>query len=132
MNKFPCALLALLLAVPVSAQTFDPMKAYTIATPEGLVLDNQESVQTESAIVLANPEADRAAQVWQIRPLGENRFQLVNGYSFQGLDNANGATEHPVIQWTEEKGMPTSTGSSPGTGMARIPWSANPRAWRWA
>jgi beta-galactosidase len=104
MNKFPCALLALLLAVPVSAQTFDPMKAYTIATPEGLVLDNQESVQTESAIVLANLEADRAAQVWQIRPLRENRFQLVNGYSFQGLDNANGATEHPVIQWTEEKG----------------------------
>ena len=104
MNRFLSALLALLLAVPAFAQSFDPMKAYTIATPDGLVLDNLESVQTESTIVLANPQAEKAGQVWQIRPLGENRFQLVNGFSFQGLDNANGATEHPVIQWTEEKG----------------------------
>ena len=103
MNKFHCALLALLLAVPAWAQSFEPLKSYTIATPEGLVLDNRGSVQTESTIVLANPEADNAAQVWQIRPLGDDRYQLVNGYSFQGLDNANGPTEHPVIQWTDDR-----------------------------
>ena len=96
-------LLALLLAVPAWAQSFDPLKAYTIATPEGLVLDNRGSVQTEATIVLAHLQARNAAQVWQIRPLGENRYQLVNGYSFQGLDNANGATEHPVIQWTDDR-----------------------------
>ena len=103
MSKFHGMLLALLLAVPAWAQSFDPLKSYTIATPEGLVLDNRGSVQTESTIVLSNPEADNAAQVWQIRPLGENKYQLVNGYSFQGLDNANGATEHPVIQWTDDR-----------------------------
>ena len=103
MSKIPCALLALLLAVPAWAQSFDPLKSYVIATPEGLVLDNRGSVQTESTIVLSNPEADNATQVWQIRPLGENKYQLVNGYSFQGLDNANGAMEHPVIQWTDDR-----------------------------
>ena len=106
MNKFLTTLLTALLAVPALAQSFDPMKSYTIATPEGLVLDNQGSVQTETTIVLARPDDRNAAQVWQIRPLGENRYQLMNGHSFQGLDNANGATEHPVIQWSEEKDNP--------------------------
>ena len=106
MNRFHCILLALLLAVPAWAQSFDPLKSYVIATPEGLVLDNRGSVQTEAGIVLSNSEADNAAQVWQIRPLGEGKYQLMNGHSFQGLDNANGATEHPVIQWSEEKDNP--------------------------
>ena len=30
--------------------------------------------------------------------MGEGLYRLVNGYSFQALDNANGAEEHPVIQ----------------------------------
>ena len=104
MNKFFSTLLLAVLAVPALSQTFDPTKSYTIATPEGLVLDNQGSVQTETTIVLAPPDKRNAAQVWQIRTLAEGRYQLVNAHSFQGLDNGDGATEHPVIQWTEEKG----------------------------
>ena len=106
MNRFLTVLLLALLAVPALAQPFDPAKSYTIATPEGLVLDNQGSVQTETTIVLARPDDRNAAQMWQIRPLGEGKYQLMNGHSFQGLDNANGATEHPVIQWSEEKDNP--------------------------
>ena len=106
MNKFIATFLLAVLAVPALAQSFDPMKSYTIATPEGLVLDNKGSVQTETTIVLARPEDRNAAQVWQIRPLGEGKYQLMNGHSFQGLDNANGPTEHPVIQWSEEKDNP--------------------------
>ena len=106
MNKFFSTFLLAVLALPALAQSFDPVKSYTIATPEGLVMDNQGSVQTESTIVLARPDDRSAAQVWQIRPLGEGRYQLMNGHSFQGLDNANGATEHPVIQWSEEKDNP--------------------------
>ena len=106
MNRLLTAFLLALLAVPALAQPFDPAKSYTIATPEGLVLDNQGSVQTETTIVLARPDDRNAAQMWQIRPLGEGKYQLMNGHSFQGLDNANGATEHPVIQWSEEKDNP--------------------------
>ena len=99
MKRFTLSLLAGLLVVfGAGAQPFDATKCYTIATPEGLVLDAQSSVQTETTMVLATPEADNPSQVWQITPLGSDLFRLVNGYSFQALDNANGAEEHPVIQ----------------------------------
>ena len=99
MKRFSLSLLAgLLVLLPAGAQTFDAAKCYTVATPEGLVLDAQSSVQTETTMILANPEADNPSQVWQITPLGDGLFRLVNGFSFQALDNANGAEEHPVIQ----------------------------------
>ena len=105
MKRFSLSLLACLLTVlGAGAQTFDAAKCYTLATPEGLVLDAQSSVQTETTIVLATPEADNPSQVWQITPLGDGLFRLVNGYSFQALDNANGAEEHPVIQWSADPG----------------------------
>ena len=104
MNKFCSTLLAGLLSVAAFGQSFDPTKAYTLATPEGLVLDAQSSVQSETTLVLATPEADNSSQVWQITPLGDGIFRLVNGYSFQAMDNANGAEEHPVIQWPTDPG----------------------------
>ncbi len=105
MKRFSFSLLAGFLAIfGAGAQTFDAAKCYTIATPEGLVLDAQQSVLSETTIALANPEADNASQVWQITPLGEGLYRLVNGYSFQALDNANGAEEHPVIQWPADPG----------------------------
>ena len=99
MKRFSFSLLAGFLAIlGAGAQPFDAAKCYTIATPQGLVLDAQQSVLSETTIALANPEADNASQVWQITPVGEGLYRLVNGYSFQALDNANGAEEHPVIQ----------------------------------
>ena len=105
MKRFSLSLLSgLLVLLPASAQTFDAAKCYTLATPEGLVLDAQSSVQTETTMILATPEADNPSQVWQITPLGDGLFRLVNGFSFQALDNANGAEEHPVIQWSADPG----------------------------
>ena len=104
MNKFPIPILALLLTAPAFAQSFDASKCYTIATPDGLVLDAQNSVQSETTLVLTALEADNPSQVWQVMPVGQGLFRLVNGYSFQGLDNANGAEEHPVIQWPADPG----------------------------
>lgn len=107
MKRFSLSLLASLLAVFVAgAQAFDATKCYTIATADGLVLDAQSSVLSETTLVLATPEADNLSQVWQITPLGKDRYRLVNGYSFQALDNANGAEEHPVIQWPADPGNP--------------------------
>ena len=105
MKRFSFSLLAGFLAIlGAGAQPFDAAKCYTIATPEGLALDAQSSVQTETTMILANPEADNPSQVWQITPLGDGLFRLVNGFSFQALDNANGAEEHPVIQWSADPG----------------------------
>ena len=105
MNRLrPRLLLCLLLVTGlVQAQSFDGKKAYQIATAGGLVLDNHESIQGETGIFLGNPEKDNTGQVWQLRPVGKDVYQLVNGYSFQALDNGGGNKEQPVIQWPEEK-----------------------------
>ena len=106
MKRFSLSLLAGLLVVfGAGAQPFDATKCYTIATPEGLVLDAQSSVQTETTMVLATPEADNPSQVWQITPLGSDLFRLVNGS--------------------------TSFGSCPGTGTAHIVSCPRLRAWPW-
>ena len=105
MKRISFSLLTGLLAVfGAGAQPFDTAKCYTIATSDGLVLDAQSSVLSETTLVLATPEADNFSQVWQITPLGNDLYQLVNGYSFQAMDNADGAEEHPVIQWPADPG----------------------------
>ena len=96
-------LLLLLGGVCAQAQTFDSRKTYEIYTADGLLLDNQSSVKTESALIMNQPEAGNTAQVWQIRPLGKGLYQLVNGYSFQALDNGGTREEQPVIQWPQER-----------------------------
>ena len=96
-------LLLLLGGVCAQAQTFDSRKAYEIYTADGLLLDNQSSVKTESALMMNQPEAGNTAQVWQILPLGKGLYQLVNGYSFQALDNGGTREEQPVIQWPQER-----------------------------
>ena len=96
-------LLLLLGGVCAQAQTFDSRKTYEIYTADGLLLDNQSSVKTESALMMNQPEAGNTAQVWQILPLGKGLYQLVNGYSFQALDNGGTREEQPVIQWPQER-----------------------------
>ena len=96
-------LLLLLGGVCEQAQTFDSRKTYEIYTADGLLLDNQSSVKTESALMMNQPEAGNTAQVWQILPLGKGLYQLVNGYSFQALDNGGTREEQPVIQWPQER-----------------------------
>ncbi len=96
-------LLLLLGGVCAQAQTFDSRKTYEIYTADGLLLDNQSSVKTESALLMNPPEAGNTAQVWQILPLGKGLYQLVNGYSFQALDNGGTREEQPVIQWPQER-----------------------------
>ena len=96
-------LLLLLGGVCAQAQTFDSRKTYEIGSADGLLLDNQSSVKTESALMMNQPEAGNTAQVWQILPLGKGLYQLVNGYSFQALDNGGTREEQPVIQWPQER-----------------------------
>ena len=92
-------------AQPAMAQGFDSKKCYEIATPDGLVLDVQENIQTDSPVLLSRPEAGNAGQVWQIRPLGNDVYQLVNGLSSLALDS-DGEGVHTVLQWGDEPRNP--------------------------
>ena len=101
-----CFLLCLLLLARVSsAQVFDGKKCYEISTPDGWVLDVSGALQTDTPVLLSKREQGNAGQVWQLRPLGNEMYQLVNGHSFMGLDS-DGDGEHPVLQWSEESGNP--------------------------
>ncbi len=91
-------------AVNASAQKISPEKVYQIATAGGLVLDNQASLSSESHMYLSVPDKKNPAQAWQFRPLGDETYLLVNGFSFQALDNDGGGegSGHPVIQWPDD------------------------------
>ena len=101
-------LISLLALLPLlgRAQNFDATKVYTVGTPDGWVLDVRGSMQLESPIVLSRPEKGNLGQLWQIRPVGEDTCLLVNAWSFQALDNGDGAVEHLVVQWTENRANP--------------------------
>lgn len=103
----PRLLLCLLLVTTLAqAQTFHSNKCYRIGSADGLVLDNQGSVNTETTLVMARPEKGKASQVWQIRPVGKDTYVLVNGHSFMAIDNGDGARVQPVIQWPAEVSNP--------------------------
>ena len=105
MRRFALVIALFLSAWSVSAQVFDGKKCYEIATPDGWVLDVAGSVQTDTPVLLSKKEQGNAGQVWQLRPLGNEVYQLINGHSFLGLD-CDGSGEHPVLQWSEESGNP--------------------------
>ncbi len=105
MRKIWLVLSALMLTLTASAQLFDGKKCYEICTPDGWVLDVAGAVQTDTPVLLSKKEQGNTGQVWQLRPLGKDVYQLLNGHSFLGLDS-DGSGEHPVLQWGEESGNP--------------------------
>ena len=102
MRRFWLIFSLLLLSVLAAAQKIDPKKCYQIATPDGWVLDVQEAIQTDTPVMLSKPEPGNTGQVWQIRPLGKDTYQLVNGCSFLALDNGDGNAEQAVLQWGDQ------------------------------
>lgn len=81
-------------------------QTYEIQTASGLVLDNQGSMSNDAGITLAKRNVGQASQVWKIIHVKDDIYRLVNGASLLGLDNGNGATEHPLIQWSEDYSNP--------------------------
>ena len=90
----------LLLPLLAAAQKIDSKKCYELVTPDGWVLDVQGAVQTDTPILLSKREAGNAGQVWQLRPLGKNVYQLVNGLSALALD-CDGEGEHKLLPWSD-------------------------------
>ena len=90
----------LLLPLLAAAQKIDSKKCYELVTPDGWVLDVQGAVQTDTPILLSKREAGNAGQVWQLRPLGKDVYQLVNGLSSLALD-CDGEGEHKLLQWSD-------------------------------
>lgn len=65
------AALCSMFAYGVRAQQINAKVLYEIVSSNGLVLDNQESQENSSNIVLAAPVAGKASQAWSIVPAND-------------------------------------------------------------
>ena len=89
-----------LIATIIHSQTFADKQAYTIQSANGLALDNQGSINSETQIFLSKKVSNRASQAWQLVHVYDNVYSIVNLESMQALDNANGNGEQPIIQYS--------------------------------
>ena len=77
-------------------------KTYEIQTPSGLVLDGQGSINSGTGVILAKRSKGAASQVWKFISVENGVYRMVNAASRLSLDNGDGATEHPLVQWSED------------------------------
>lgn len=109
-QKFSVPFVFLMFSVSsISAQNIDLTKNYEIQTTNGLVLDNQSSIDNDANIFLSKPDAGKSSQVWRFVKIGDNSYRVVNGFSLKGLDNGNGNSVRKIIQWNQDSGNPNQT-----------------------
>ena len=94
----------LLLCLNIQAQEFDPKQTYSIFSTNGLAIDNQGSMTSESGIFLSHSAANKASQAWQFIKVSGNVYNIVSTVSGMAIDNANGNAEQPAIQWSHDRG----------------------------
>lgn len=82
----------------------DTSKSYSLLLGDGLALDNGATMAQDASMTLAKYDDKAASQVWKIVHMKDDIYRLVSAYSLFALDNGNGATEHPVVQWTNDMG----------------------------
>lgn len=92
----------------VVAQQFDPKQGYEIHTVNGLVLDNQESLDTNTKIFISKREADKESQVWNLIPCEqEGCYTITSPLTQMNVDNSGkGKVECSVIQWSADPKNP--------------------------
>lgn len=84
----------------ITAQTIDTEQAYEIHTLNGLVMDNQESVDAGSKIFISKRVPGKESQIWQFIPIENDIYSIVSPLSQQALDNGGeGAVERSILQW---------------------------------
>ena len=95
-------------ASAVVAQQFDPKQGYEIHTVNGLVLDNQESLDTNTKIFISKREADKESQVWNLIPCEqEGCYTITSPLTQMNVDNSGkGNVECSVIQWSADPKNP--------------------------
>ncbi|MGN0069599.1 MAG: glycoside hydrolase family 2 TIM barrel-domain containing protein [Prevotella sp.] len=93
-----------MLSLTLHAQKFDSQTNYVIRTANGLLLDNQNSIQQNAELFLSKGKETKASQVWRFIRISEGIYNIVNAYSTHSIDNGNGKQEHHIIQWQTSLG----------------------------
>lgn len=85
----------------------DTQRNYEILTQNGLALDNNESIDTDSKIFTSKRVAGKESQVWQFIQVKEGVYNIVNALSQHAIDNGGqGAVEYNIIQWSNSPENP--------------------------
>lgn len=103
MKRLSFLFVALFAAMTSMAQ-FDADKFYSLITPSGLALDNGTTVNIDTGMTLAMPDETSTGQAWKLLHVKDDIYRLLNAFSGCALDNGNGRSAHPVVQWTNEPG----------------------------
>lgn len=106
---FGSALIALAFSVSSAvAQQFDPKQGYEIHTVNGLVLDNQENLDTNTKVFISKREADKESQVWNLIPCElEGCYTITSPLTQMNIDNSGkGKVDCAVIQWSADARNP--------------------------
>lgn len=92
----------------VVAQQFDPKQGYEIHTVNGLALDNQESLDTNTKVFISKREADKESQVWNLLPCEqEGCYIIASPLTQMNIDNSGkGKVNCSVIQWSADSKNP--------------------------
>ena len=97
----------------VRAQEFDPKQSYEIHTQNGLVLDNQESLDLGGKIFISKKEPHKESQVWNLIPCGNGCYSIVSrSLNWESTIAAMGARSVRLSNGTQIKKIPISNGVS--------------------
>ena len=90
------------------AQQFDPKQGYEIHTVNGLALDNQESLDTNTKVFISKREASKESQVWNLIPCEqEGCYTITSPLTQMNIDNSGkGGVDCSVIQWSSDPKNP--------------------------
>jgi len=83
----------------------DPLKYYTIGTPDGLVLDIQGLPFQETNFKLNPREEGNSSQTWKFIHVKDNVFRIQNLFSLIMIDD-DGPGVHKALQWGHEVANP--------------------------
>ena len=93
----------------IYAQDIELGRNYELRTVGGLVLDNQESLDTGSKLFVSKPVPGKESQVWQFQPVEgqKDTYLLVSPLSMHAIDNGgDGKAGDNIIQWSSDPTNP--------------------------
>ncbi|MBD5225007.1 MAG: DUF4981 domain-containing protein [Bacteroidales bacterium] len=109
--------------------TPDPAKYYELRTANGLVIDNQDSADSNASVFISKPTDGNTGQIWKFIPVEgvENAYYIISPVTGMAIDNSGqGKTDCKVLLWPYSPGNQNQYWQvSEGNGGAVILTSSN-------
>lgn len=91
-----------MLSLTGRSQNIDSGSVYELHIADGLVLDNQGSLDDGAGIFISQRSEGKESQAWKLVKVSENVYNIINAASLRSLDNGNGNKMQTALQWTTD------------------------------